>query len=88
MGNQEFLPDGTDPRRPSKICQTAPGEYHVHSCGGCSGYPINELINDEGYVGTELGGVQRKRPRLETDPAAHSGGGVSPNRSLRTSIAS
>jgi len=62
MGNQVFLPNATDPRFPSKICQTTPGEYHVHSCGGSVGYPINELLNDEGYVGTELGGIQRNGP--------------------------
>ncbi len=59
IGFGHFLLDDKDPRFPCKICQDTPGAYHVHSCGGITGYPINELLNDEGYVGTDLGGIQR-----------------------------
>jgi hypothetical protein len=59
LGDHRLLLSVTDPRYPSATCLAKPGEYHIHACGGTAGYPINELINDEGYVGTELGGRQR-----------------------------
>ena len=59
IGFGHFLPDATDPRFPCKTCQDTPGAYHIHSCGGISLDAINQLFNDEGYVGNELGGIQR-----------------------------
>ena len=54
--------DATDPRLPCKECDTNPGKDHIHANGGCSGhYPIQELLNDNSNVGTELGGDQRNR---------------------------
>ena len=54
------FPDvSTDPSYPSKKCLADPGAYHVHANGHGSHYPVNELLNDEGYVGVDLGGKQR-----------------------------
>jgi len=51
--------DATDPRTPCKECDTNPAKDHIHANGGCIGWPVNELLNDNSNVGTELGGVQR-----------------------------
>ena len=61
FGDHKVVPDSTDPRYPDNKCLANPASYHVHANGG-SHYNIQELINDEGNVGTDLGGVQRNGP--------------------------
>ncbi len=53
------VPALVDPRYPTTKCQTTPVADHVHANGGASGYNIQELLNDNSNVGTELGGAQR-----------------------------
>ena len=61
FGDHKVVPDATDPRYPDAKCLANPAAVHIHANGG-SHYNIQELINDESNVGTDLGGVQRNGP--------------------------
>ena len=56
-----YIPSVTDPRYPSTKCKRNPSVNHIHANGGKADYPVQELINDEGNVGRDLGGEQRNR---------------------------
>ena len=62
-----FIPDSTDPRYPCKKCLQDPACYHIHACGSGAHFPLNELLNDEGYVGTDAGGRQRNNHKMQTE---------------------
>ena len=61
FGDHIFLPSETDPRYPAKSCKSNPAKDHIHANGGATGWPVNELINDNSNVGKDLGGEQRNR---------------------------
>lgn len=59
-----FIPSVTDPRYPVAKCKANPAAAHIHAHGGAENYPIQELLNDEQGVGTELGGKQRNNFKM------------------------
>ena len=61
FSDQTYIPAMTDPRYPMQNCVANPAKDHVHANGGNTGYPIQELLNDNSNVGKELGGDQRNR---------------------------
>jgi hypothetical protein len=54
-----LIPSVTDPRYPARHCQPDFSKDHIHANGGCDGFPVNELLNDNSNVGRDLGGEQR-----------------------------
>ena len=62
--NQTLIRAATDPRYPSAKCRSRPGVDHIHANSGRSKYPVQELLNDNSNVGTDLGGNQRNRYRI------------------------
>jgi hypothetical protein len=54
-----YIPAVTDPRYPSRQCPANLSKDHIHANSGKESYPVQELMNDNSNVGTDLGGAQR-----------------------------